>query len=63
MYGTGLNIKGQLGVCHFENVNSPRLVLGLLPFGENNSKADKPSSFKLPKSPIVDVLESWYGPS
>ena len=49
----GLNIKGQLGQYHFENVNAPTLVSGLLPQGTKNPKASSGNSGKAPKSPIV----------
>lgn len=39
VYSCGLNIKGQLGNCTYENALRPKLVAGLLPHGEKNIKA------------------------
>lgn len=39
VYSWGLNLKGQLGIGTFDNVATPTLVYGLLPFGTSNSKA------------------------
>jgi mitogen-activated protein kinase kinase kinase 9 len=33
VYSWGLNIKGQLGLGHYENISIPTLVYSLLPFG------------------------------
>ena len=49
----GLNIKGQLGQGNFENHNSPKLVVGLLPYGTKNPKSLNPTLTKHPKPPIV----------
>ena len=49
----GLNIKGQLGQGIFENINSPKLVISLLPYGTKNPKSLNPTLTKLPKQPIV----------
>ena len=49
----GLNIKGQLGQYHFDNINIPSIVLGLLPNGLKNVKANSKNLPHMPKSPIV----------
>jgi hypothetical protein len=49
----GLNIKGQLGLSHFENVNTPKLVLNLIPYAGKNHKTLTPQQLKPPKSPVV----------
>lgn len=54
----GLNIKGQLGLAHFENVYKPTLVAGLLPNGKKNIKAANTALSAPPKSPVVEILES-----
>jgi hypothetical protein len=54
----GLNIKGQLGLSHFDNVNKPTLVAGLLPNGKKNMKAANTALSTPHKSPIVEILES-----
>ncbi|KRX09626.1 Regulator of chromosome condensation 1/beta-lactamase-inhibitor protein II [Pseudocohnilembus persalinus] len=37
VYSWGLNLKGQLGLGHFDNVSSPQLVHSLLPFGTSEN--------------------------
>ena len=49
----GLNIKGQLGQGHFDNLNRPKLVVSLLPHGTKNPKSLNPVLQKGPKLPIV----------
>ena len=52
----GLNIKGQLGQYHFDNVSNPTIVVGLLPNGKKNPKAISNNLPHAPKSPIVEIL-------
>ena len=52
----GLNIKGQLGLSHFDNVTKATLVAGLLPNGNKNIKAANPALSTHHKSPIVEIL-------
>ena len=54
----GLNIKGQLGLGHFDNVEKPKLVVSLLPQGRKNPRSLNPALQKGPKPPIVEILES-----
>ena len=54
----GLNIKGQLGQYHFDNMSVPTLVVSLLPFGKKNPRALSSGLPHTPKSPIVEILES-----
>lgn len=53
VYSCGLNIKGQLGHGHFDNLNAPKLVAALLPYGTKNNKSLTPSLAKPAKSPII----------
>ena len=52
----GLNIKGQLGIGSFDNVNKPKIVVSLLPYGTKNPKSLNPQLSKNPKPPIVEIL-------
>ena len=52
----GLNIKGQLGQYHFDNISTPTIVVGLLPGGKKNAKATSGNLPQIPKSPIVEIL-------
>ena len=58
VFSTGFNIKGQLGLGTFENMHSPKFVIGLLPYGRKNPKSLNSSLTKQPKPPIIDILES-----
>jgi len=58
VYSCGLNIKGQLGVCTYENTPKAKLVAGLLPHGEKNMKASNRELVKRPRPAIYGILES-----
>ena len=53
-----MNIKGQLGLGNFDDVNKLKLIPSLLPHGSKNPKAANKEIMKRVKLPIYSTLES-----